>query len=339
MIVSSTTSAADIALLDRIARRDQGGLAELYDRHCRLLFSLILRILRDRGEAEDVLQEVFVRVWDRADSYNPSLGTPAAWLVRISRNRAIDRLRSRTVRAGIQAPEIDRPEQAADPAPDADPERFAASTEERRVIAEAVAALPPEQRRVDRMRVLRGLHAVRAGRALRPPARHRQNADSYRHAVAPACAGTSGWRDAMSRIDGSTLAALDALGLLDDADRVELERALSGSEDLRGELHDLREVAALLAATSAARGAIGGRPRPDCRARDRRRARARKTAAVTSAALHRSRRRLAAASDTGHHGQSARRGRQHRRGNAPGQGCSRDDVSGAPSLRARKAAT
>ena len=115
MIVSSTTSAADIALLDRIARRDQAGLAELYDRHCRLLFSLILRILRDRGEAEDVLQEVFVRVWDRADSYNPSLGTPAAWLVRISRNRAIDRLRSRTVRAGIQAPEVDRPEQAADP--------------------------------------------------------------------------------------------------------------------------------------------------------------------------------------------------------------------------------
>lgn len=146
MIVSSTTSAADIALLDRIARRDQGGLAELYDRHCRLLFSLILRILRDRGEAEDVLQEVFVRVWDRADSYNPSLGTPAAWLVRISRNRAIDRLRSRTVRAGIQAPEIARPEQAADPALDADPERFAASTEERRMIAEAVAALPPEQR-------------------------------------------------------------------------------------------------------------------------------------------------------------------------------------------------
>jgi RNA polymerase sigma-70 factor, ECF subfamily len=146
MIVSNATSAADIALLDRIARRDQGGLAELYDRHCRLLFSLILRILRDRGEAEDVLQEVFVRVWDRADTYNPTLGTPAAWLVRISRNRAIDRLRARTVRAGIHVPELDRPEQAADPALDADPERFAASTEERRVIADAVATLPQEQR-------------------------------------------------------------------------------------------------------------------------------------------------------------------------------------------------
>jgi RNA polymerase sigma-70 factor, ECF subfamily len=146
MIVSSITSTTDIALLDRIARRDQAALAELYDRHCRLLFSLILRILRDRGEAEDVLQEVFVRVWDRADSYNPSLGTPAAWLVRISRNRAIDRLRSRTVRAGILASELQRPEQTADPAPDADPERYAASSEERRVIADALAALPPEQR-------------------------------------------------------------------------------------------------------------------------------------------------------------------------------------------------
>lgn len=54
----------------------------------------------------------------------------------------------------------------------------------------------------------------------------------------------------MSRIDGATLAALDALGLLDDADRLELEQALAGSEELRSELHDLREVAALLAETS-----------------------------------------------------------------------------------------
>ena len=146
MIVSGSMSAADVALLDRIARRDEAGLAELYDRHCRLLFSLILRILRDRGEAEDVLQEVFVRVWDRADSYNPALGTPAAWLVRISRNRAIDRLRSRTVRAGIHAPEIERPEQAPDPESRADPEQSAASSEERRVIVNAIAALPPEQR-------------------------------------------------------------------------------------------------------------------------------------------------------------------------------------------------
>ena len=89
---------ADIALLDRIVARDEAAVGELYDRHSRLLFGLVLRILRDRSEAEEVLQEVFVLVWTRAETYNVSLGSPAAWLVRIARNRAIDRLRSNTVR-------------------------------------------------------------------------------------------------------------------------------------------------------------------------------------------------------------------------------------------------
>ncbi len=73
-MTSQPGASADIRLLERIVARDQAALAALYDRHCRLLFTLILRILKDRGEAEDVLQEVFVRVWDRADGYDPSLG-------------------------------------------------------------------------------------------------------------------------------------------------------------------------------------------------------------------------------------------------------------------------
>src|SRR4030081_3348595 len=88
----------DIALLDRIVARDEQAVAELYDRHHRLLFGLILRILRDRSEAEEVLQEVFVLVWTRAETYNVALGSPAAWLVRIARNRGIDRLRANNVR-------------------------------------------------------------------------------------------------------------------------------------------------------------------------------------------------------------------------------------------------
>ena len=142
---SSGSATADIALLTRVAGRDAGALADLYDRHNRLLFSLILRVLRDRGESEDVLQEVFVRVWDRADSYSPALGTPLAWLVRIARNRAIDRLRSRHVRANIAESHEDPPV-AADVTPAGNPEQLARAAEHRRAIVAALDQLPVEQR-------------------------------------------------------------------------------------------------------------------------------------------------------------------------------------------------
>jgi RNA polymerase sigma-70 factor, ECF subfamily len=140
---SSGSATTDIALLTRVAGRDAGALADLYDRHNRLLFSLILRVLRDRGESEDVLQEVFVRVWDRADTYSPALGTPLAWLVRITRNRAIDRLRSRQVRAHIADSYEDPPVATA---PAGNPEQLARTAEHRRAIVAALDQLPPEQR-------------------------------------------------------------------------------------------------------------------------------------------------------------------------------------------------
>jgi len=129
----------DIALLDRIVARDERAVGELYDRHNRLLFGLILRILRDRSEAEEVLQEVFVLVWTRAETYNVTLGPPAAWLVRIARNRAIDRLRANTVR--LRAVE-------SAPMPDAPttPESSAALSEQQRAVRRALDTLPADQR-------------------------------------------------------------------------------------------------------------------------------------------------------------------------------------------------
>src|SRR5262245_53967497 len=94
----------DLDLLQRIAARDAAALAALYDRHSRLIFGLILRIVRDRPEAEELLQEVFIRVWKRAELYDPRLGGPTPWLVRLARNCAIDRLRARRVREATTGP-------------------------------------------------------------------------------------------------------------------------------------------------------------------------------------------------------------------------------------------
>ena len=140
----------DLSLLQRIAARDTAALAELYDRHSRLLFGLILRIVRDRGEAEEILQEAFFRVWTRAEIYDARMGGPLPWIVRVARNRAIDRLRARRVRATVDAPAIDvAAVETAVPATGIQtPEAAVLDAERRRTLTDALAALRADQRQL-----------------------------------------------------------------------------------------------------------------------------------------------------------------------------------------------
>lgn len=82
-------------LLARIAEGDRSALRALYEATSAKLFGVCLRILSDREEAEDVLQEVFVTIWRRADRFDPARASVATWISTIARNRAIDRLRAR----------------------------------------------------------------------------------------------------------------------------------------------------------------------------------------------------------------------------------------------------
>jgi RNA polymerase sigma factor (sigma-70 family) len=96
-------------LLARIGRGDAGALAHLYDLTSPKLFGVILRIQKDRGLAEDVLQDTYLRIWQAARSYDPATGRPLPWLCAVARHRAIDGLRRR-VTAEVQGPVEDEGE-------------------------------------------------------------------------------------------------------------------------------------------------------------------------------------------------------------------------------------
>ena len=85
----------DSALLQRIRQGDQTAMAEVFDRYGRAVYSVALRILKDSGHAEDVMQEIFFQIWRNSDSFVQGRGSLGAWLVVVARNRWIDLLRRR----------------------------------------------------------------------------------------------------------------------------------------------------------------------------------------------------------------------------------------------------
>jgi RNA polymerase sigma-70 factor (ECF subfamily) len=102
----------DSALVARLKRRDPQALAELYDRYGRLAYALVLRVVRDKAIAEDLVQETFLRVWNRVQSIDSEKGAIAPWLLAIARNRAIDYLRSSAGRDRSSAVELDESDHA-----------------------------------------------------------------------------------------------------------------------------------------------------------------------------------------------------------------------------------
>ena len=78
----------EVTLLTSVAHRDEAAFAALYDRYSGPAFGLVLRIIRSRAEAEEVLQEAFWQVWNRAPDYRPDLGSPFYWIITIEIGRA-----------------------------------------------------------------------------------------------------------------------------------------------------------------------------------------------------------------------------------------------------------
>ncbi len=133
---------SDVLLLKAIAARDEAALAQLYDHYGRILFGLLMRILNNREEAEDVLQEVFLQVWRKAADFDESRGRPFTWLVTLARSRGIDRLRALASRERVaEAGAREVSEEISDAATDA------LKSEQRGLVSDALAKLPDEQKR------------------------------------------------------------------------------------------------------------------------------------------------------------------------------------------------
>ena len=95
---------SDWSLLERVVRKDESALSELYDRYSGLVFSEVKRILRDDGAAEEILQDLFYQIWQTASCFDPRRGSLPGWLVVVARNRAISRLRHKSGK-GEELPE------------------------------------------------------------------------------------------------------------------------------------------------------------------------------------------------------------------------------------------
>ncbi|HEU0274722.1 MAG TPA: sigma-70 family RNA polymerase sigma factor [Candidatus Udaeobacter sp.] len=89
------SSTPDEALMKAVSHRRHDALAELYDRHGKRLRATIDGVVHEEAEADDVLQEIFIQIWEEAGRYSPKAGKPLGWMVTIARRRAIDRLRRR----------------------------------------------------------------------------------------------------------------------------------------------------------------------------------------------------------------------------------------------------
>ena len=143
--LASEANAFDAELMGRVRARDANALRALYDRHSSLVFGLGLRILKDQAEAEDLAQDVFLHLWRRADLFDAQRGAFLGWLVSLTRNRAIDRLRARrTKETKTEAYEVERLADA--PSKALDPNETAYAGELRNAVARALGVLPEAQR-------------------------------------------------------------------------------------------------------------------------------------------------------------------------------------------------
>ena len=156
----------DATLLSRFLQKDVSAFEQLYDRHSRLVYGLVLRILQQASTSEEVVQDVFLQLWRNADQYDSSRGPFVPWLCTMARNRALDQLRLKSER---QRRREDQPDEL--PSVVVAPDYEKALDEKRRAerVRALMASLTPQQKKAIELAYFEGLSHSEIAATLKEP--------------------------------------------------------------------------------------------------------------------------------------------------------------------------
>jgi RNA polymerase sigma-70 factor (ECF subfamily) len=163
----SDEASRDATLLHRLLRRDVSAFEEIYERHSRIVYSLVLRILRQGSTAEEVVQDVFLQLWRNSSQYDAHRGPFIPWLLTLARNRALDQLRLKGERQRRREDQTEELPQVATAAP----EYERAMDEKRRAeqVRSLMSSLPAPQKKAIELAYFEGLSHSEIAAALNEP--------------------------------------------------------------------------------------------------------------------------------------------------------------------------
>ena len=166
LLLATDIRESDRELAERLQRRETQAMADLYDRFGRLVYSVIYAIVHDTGIAEDLLQETFLRIWNRAAGFDAERGALGPWLLTVARNRAIDHIRSAGARNSKNALELeDREHKSQELGAEIDLQ----NKDQAKVIRAAMDRLTENQRRVIELAYYEGLSQTEMAEKLGEP--------------------------------------------------------------------------------------------------------------------------------------------------------------------------
>lgn len=148
--------AIELDLLARVAKRERAAFEQLYDRYSNILYATAMKFLKEDADAQDVVQDVFIQIWDKAKLYDPAKGKPLTWALTLTRNRSIDRIRAIQRRTRLRD-DFEKETVADESAGVREALSGVDASEKSQILRDAVGRLSPEQRKVIELAFFGGL--------------------------------------------------------------------------------------------------------------------------------------------------------------------------------------